>query len=782
MNLKFRRVSVSIVALLVAIAACSKKGDGVDKATATQDQVALDTSSEGVQDASSTLKVNDLERLVDLIVAEAADLPRAEFDPAALATKLGKDPNAHFEWVRDHTWWAPYRGLLRGSKGVMLDRVGNSLDRSLLLGDLLRRVGYTVRVAHAQLPEARGRELLGRIRPIPGQRRTPVAPREMPAERRRAMAALAPDFEKDIEKEIAEAKRTNEEATALVRSQSEALLAAVREAVDPGDSRDSTAIDAVRDHWWIERKDGEKWVAMDVLLPDSAAGNALAAATSTTEWKTGDAFPSISETDWHTVRLRVVVERYEAGATSESTVLEALLRPAEQLERPLILGHLPRPWPNDLPDPANPAALREAALAVREWVPYFQSGDDFTVQSGFSIQGDPKSNALESSDLGRVGGAEVAGGIDMALGGFGGDEAAPAASAEWLDFEIRVPGNPPERLRRQVFDLLGPARRANQVSDFDGTADLRKLERFEALFSHTDILLQPCEFTDEFVAGLLSAGIVANQAAIRELSHESDPAKLKELASDARELITRWGPLPNLVLWRSALAGPSADAFLDRPNVLSFRMTQAVVDADEPGFRALIDIASNATGARQGAERSAFEVRLRQGVADTVAEMLALGSKLRMAENTASIFAQLASEGSRGLLVMARDQDAVHALPWPEDEAARVSADVESGYVALVPRKAVMLDGQQRVGWWRVNPVSGETIGVMDSGFHAAQTEDVIKRARIALRQLREYESRRRGYIRTVLQNPNSFPNNQVQFYRRLTRLLYDLDHGIAVL
>jgi hypothetical protein len=29
------------------------------------------------------------------------------------------------------------------------------------------------------------------------------------------------------------------------------------------------------------------------------------------------------------------------------------------------------------------------------------------------------------------------------------------------------------------------------------------------------------------------------------------------------------------------------------------------------------------------------------------------------------------------------------------------------------------VEGRERVAWWRVDPVTGETIGVMDSGFHA---------------------------------------------------------------
>ncbi|MGB5132153.1 MAG: hypothetical protein WBO00_06035, partial [Steroidobacteraceae bacterium] len=79
------------------------------------------------------------------------------------------------------------------------------------------------------------------------------------------------------------------------------------------------------------------------------------------------------------------------------------------------------------------------------------------------------------------------------------------------------------------------------------------------------------------------------------------------------------------------------------------------------------------------------------------------------------------------LLIAAGDEAAARALPWPEDEIARVAADVNAGFMVLVPRQAVMIDDQQRVGWWRVDPASGETIGVMDNGFHAGMVEYKLK-------------------------------------------------------
>ena len=261
--MKSRIWQASILAPLIILAGCSGKKDEVESASATADQASLVESSGEV----SHVDVKDLGALVDLIVAEAADLPRAEFDPAALAAKLGKDPQAHFEWVRDHTWWAPYRGLLRGSKGVMLDRVGSNLDRAVLLGDLLRRSGHKVRLAHAELPAARARELLDRVRAFPKDRRILHGLRVPSAERQRAIEAAMSSSTKDVEKQIAESRRVAGEAAALVQSQTDAILAAVKTTTGSTQTEEKKAVAALQDHWWVEYEQDGKWIAMDVLLP-----------------------------------------------------------------------------------------------------------------------------------------------------------------------------------------------------------------------------------------------------------------------------------------------------------------------------------------------------------------------------------------------------------------------------------------------------------------------------------------------------------------------------------
>ena len=107
---------------------------------------------------------DQIDGLVKALEAMERDIPRDTFDPQAVADRAGNDAAMLFEWVRDNTAWVPYRGALRGPVGLLMDRTGNSLDRSLLLAELLRRSGHTVRLARATLPQALAQELLAKVR------------------------------------------------------------------------------------------------------------------------------------------------------------------------------------------------------------------------------------------------------------------------------------------------------------------------------------------------------------------------------------------------------------------------------------------------------------------------------------------------------------------------------------------------------------------------------------------------------------------------------------------
>jgi hypothetical protein len=57
--------------------------------------------------------------------------------------------------------------------------------------------------------------------------------------------------------------------------------------------------------------------------------------------------------------------------------------------------------------------------------------------------------------------------------------------------------------------------------------------------------------------------------------------------------------------------------------------------------------------------------------------------------------------------------------------AARITAAAMAGKIVNLPSAAPLIDGEAVMGWWEIDPATGETIGVMENGLHNALIEFV---------------------------------------------------------
>ena len=194
---------------------------------------------------------------------------------------MGRDPDKLFSWVRDNTYWVPYQGCLRGPIGVLMDRLGSSLDRALLLAELLRLSGQNVRLAHAQLPEQTAQEIEPKIRAVP-KNPLPASPLNSKKETEEVIAKLAKEFKlnanqlhEDLDGTRLQAAKMAENAAQRVTEQTPAIAKAIgipsdKDAKTRGARQSADRIAALRDHWWVQQQGMRKiWVDLDPLLPDA---------------------------------------------------------------------------------------------------------------------------------------------------------------------------------------------------------------------------------------------------------------------------------------------------------------------------------------------------------------------------------------------------------------------------------------------------------------------------------------------------------------------------------
>jgi hypothetical protein len=73
--------------------------------------------------------------------------------------------------------------------------------------------------------------------------------------------------------------------------------------------------------------------------------------------------------------------------------------------------------------------------------------------------------------------------------------------------------------------------------------------------------------------------------------------------------------------------------------------------------------------------------------------------------------------------VTLRRPDQARAAAGSPDVRERIRASLHDGHVVVAPQKAVFIDGREMVGWWRIDPETGVTLGVGRLGAGQTSTE-----------------------------------------------------------
>jgi hypothetical protein len=172
---------------------------------------------------------------------------------------------------------------------------------------------------------------------------------------------------------------------------------------------------------------------------------------------------------------------------------------------------------------------------------------------------------------------------------------------------------------------------------------------------------------------------------------------------------------PGLAAARAGINPGAARVFIDRPNIIHQRVW---FEEDKTGeivaYRG-IDLAFTSTAAL-GADP--FQSRLVQGVADTLAEHLTIASS---GESTVTRLEAALAQGKKPVVVRPADASALASLELTADGRARALADLAAGQVLVLAGTA-----PGRWTWWRVDGQSGQTVGVLESGFNGTMDERAV--------------------------------------------------------
>jgi hypothetical protein len=664
-----------------------------------------------------------LGKAIDATAAIARAGTRDPWSPSGIVDVVGKDRIKLFMWVRDHTALVPYQGALRGSIGVAMDRVGNSLDRALLLAAVLAKAGFEARLTHGTLDA----DTVAKLATTWATRPRPALP-AVSTDGDTAVAQLVADlsidpaaFKAATDKLDAAFQLQAKNAAARAGTQAAAIAKLVP--ASPAAPRDPAA--DLSDHWWVQVEDGGVWMDLDPTLPDAEPGQTLAAA--------GDTLvpDDLGDDRRHTLTVRVIGEVWHGDAREEAVLLEHTFAPSVFFGQRISLTHSAL----DMPEPETiigskdrAAALRAAVAAQTEWFPALQIGTSIVAKMSVTDGGelyDISAADANTTRLARVVQRATKAGVGGATGVLdtlpteaGADPVAaqpPAPersgfTAEWIELELRAPGAQPRISRRTVFDAIGAVDRT-AAAPIKLTEAMR-VERGLALLGETELLPMFARIPDGFVVDQTVDALVAARPALVELVGLTGPVPA-DLSARLGQLTLPPSPLYALALARFHWSSVADEVYLDRLDLLSYRQRLRSVGTELRAHVAF-DIVANDVAAWPRAGGDPRAVRIAQGVADTVAEAFVIGCPRgrRPCDRGVNTSDAFAASGTGWNVIGSSGTADVASLP----PAARTlaAADLVAGYTLVVPPGP----GAPPT-WWRVRPDTGDLLGMGPAGGNA---------------------------------------------------------------
>ena len=674
---------------------------------------------------------DELERIFAKLDEAAGEIPAETYDPQAIVDKVGPDAEPLFLWVRDNTFLIPYRGTLRGPVGVLMERRGNSLDRALLLLDLLAKAGHDAQLAHGTLTRERALEILDKAVPPPQEFFYPRL-RPLPQSDKEALKGYAAEFgldEKALAKVIEDEQGKRAGLARKISDRDKELVPKLLAAVEKYRKQDTegeknTLVEGVRDHWWVQYKGETGTVDLDPTLRDSPPGKSL---TARTETKQVDDLPRSLH---HSVIIRDMIERWKGGRLEKQEVLRYEFRPAELLGRRIVLAHATAgaDGAKDVLGQKEPKKrLRDMILAQKEWTPVLKVGEEEVAKAGFDEAGKLLTKAAGKketrSPLGGLAGAFGGGGTTAPAAG--GEQQDTVLTAEWVEYEIHSPGLPARKIRRDIFDLIGPAARETAEVPRPRFDSASKMKRNLALLGRTEILPLFCQLSEDYVRHLADERLLAERETLLSFYVENT-------LNEPEEVLDKLGELDRLPapLYRLAIARPDPENYIASPNIVSLHY---LLREDGQGRldRAMsLDIVDNRIAVAASKAGEAFRVRLAQGVRDSVRESVyATGQD---GEDSLTRLYRESEKRKIGWLIPTGPGDGLLLeSKLPGDLIVRLKQAMAEGHVVIVPREPVMIDGWPVIQWWKVNPKTGDTLILGEQGWGQAMTSYVQQVERI---------------------------------------------------
>ncbi len=463
---------------------------------------------------------------------------------------------------------------------------------------------------------------------------------------------------------------------------------------------DPTLIAQAQDHWWVEAYLDDGWVDLDPSFPTAQIGDSFATPANDGT----DRLAELPDATRHKVTIRLKVEDYYPLNLGQSGLdysypLSHTFRTVELVAEPVAFSHLVHT--------DNQGGL-VFANTIHTYTPYLLIGER-------EIFGEPYQDILTNFPLGSV-----------------------FHTAAWLQFDLTAPNGETATYEREIVDKIGYEARVNGgntnvtlagdnarlVSDFDvyttgfwpNTVPETAVTQAKAAALAQSAALQAANLRLQELAALpeLTQAEQNEVAALRARSQENTARLLGNLGLSFAEMSDR--------MVSETSAGLFIKAYYAAPRLI----ITGVKPNDGAGDFSM-DLRNTAVRAipfpGQAAD-AATGFNIAKGFIESGIEGRTLeNSTGQPVLTTARISAAAQEQGIPPVYLASDNLNLLDQLDLSEQANARITSATAAGKLVIIPVTRVQIDGGEHIGWWEIDPTSGETIGVIENGLHGALLE-----------------------------------------------------------
>jgi hypothetical protein len=646
-----------------------------------------------------------LQRL-DTLISSAermrTHIDRTAFDRHALLDAADYEADFLIAFVKQQIAFEQYPGALRGPEGTLSSRSGNALDQSLLLASLLRDAGFDARIARAELDTGHAMELLGEMR----RERSPYPAIGSAEGISQAMLdmGLLRSLDEERKADLARSIAAPPPVTSTPRAQqAQQWLADVTRALDSAGLvlGSTTAVEDLAreasDYFWVQYRDSAAgdWTDIHPAFHEEPTFKPTFSVVYT---------ESIPADLQHRFRFQVFIEKAIGNKLETHALTAAWERPTANLNGvTLVFYNVPDTLMSNVPLTTDVVdALERATFFAPAFGSAVAEGAQFFDSHGTLIS--PEVVSAPGAGLFKT----LGGSFGSALEGLGG-QGLPQLTGQWIEFTFIAPDGSQRSYRRMTLDRIGAEARRKGVVPAGlkpaGAADLRPLMQRHSFMVATGVTPRGKALDSSLEHIVRQRPLL--EAIASDRSEPPSPETLKKL----QDLPQGWGGHAQLFadFDRVAELFPETRIYRSGPALV---VQREGLSPTEGALIRAIDIVQNpARAVSWRDDRLVVDARgvVAAGVWETAFEGMALDQAPERF-NTFSVFSSVVQSAAD---VSVLRPGITASLPGlSPDTLSSIQDDLDRGFAVIVPHGELPQGG----GWWRVQPLTGETLGQISPG------------------------------------------------------------------